>query len=255
MRTRIVSFLTGVIFTLTVLAFGFTAVAKIGSDYVKVDYNNIKATYNGKTLKLVDSNGNTVEPLVLNGSTYVPMRAFAEALGYKVDWNNKTKTVLFSDGTGTPNITDDYEDHLNDYPGDDQAFNDTTYQDEDVSAMEDEVLRLVNQERAKEGLKPLTMNEKLRSGAKTRAQEISQLFEHTRPDGRDFFTVYKESGVSYRAAGENIAYGYASPKEVMNGWMNSEGHRRNIMDPSFTQLAVGAYKSGGNLYWVQLFLG
>lgn len=116
-----------------------------------------------------------------------------------------------------------------------------------------EVIRLVNVERAKEGLSALKTNDAITEAAQTRADELLQLFDHTRPDGRSCFTALGEAGVSYRAAGENIAMGYPTPEAVVNGWMNSPGHRANILNRSFTTIGVG-YNSQRNC-WVQMFVG
>lgn len=120
---------------------------------------------------------------------------------------------------------------------------------------EDEVIRLVNIERANYGLSPLSKDNGAVSVAHIRAKEIVQYFSHTRPDGTSCFTAAKEQGVAYRSAGENIAYGYPSPKQVVSGWMNSEGHRKNILSSSYTKIGVGCYSSGGTLYWSQFFIG
>lgn len=87
-----------------------------------------------------------------------------------------------------------------------------------------------------------------------RAVETKTLFSHTRPDGSSFSTALKEQGVSYRGAGENIAWGQKTPEQVMEGWMNSAGHRANIMNEKYTSLGVGYYQSEtGVNYWTQLF--
>ena len=112
-----------------------------------------------------------------------------------------------------------------------------------------EVIRLVNQERAKEGLAALQTNDAITGAAQTRAEELPTLFDHTRPDGSSCFTALDEAGVRYWTAGENIAAGYATPAQVVAGWMNSPGHRANILNGSFTTIGVGRE---GN-YWVQLF--
>lgn len=117
-----------------------------------------------------------------------------------------------------------------------------------------EVVNLVNIERAKEGLTPLTIDTKVQSAAMVRAKECEQSFSHTRPNGSSFATALKEQNVSYTRAGENIAWGQRSPKEVMTAWMNSSGHRANIMNPNFTTIGVGYYEnSKGTDYWCQLF--
>lgn len=116
-----------------------------------------------------------------------------------------------------------------------------------------QVVNLVNKEREKAGLTPLVNNMDTADAALIRAKEIKQSFSHTRPDGKSFDTVLKESGVSFKSAGENIAWGQKTPEEVVNGWMNSEGHRANILSGNFTSIGVGHYESNGTSYWVQLF--
>lgn len=122
-------------------------------------------------------------------------------------------------------------------------------------AYEAEVIRLVNEQRAKNGLSALSKNDGAVNAARVRAKEIVTSFSHTRPDGRSCFTAASDLGVNYRSAGENIAYGYSTPAQVVNGWMNSEGHRKNILSKSFSKIGVGCYSSGGVLYWSQFFIG
>lgn len=138
-----------------------------------------------------------------------------------------------------------------DVPGEDQPGDDNA--DEDTSFAR-QVVDLVNQERAKEGLSPLSIDEKAVSAAQVRAREIETSFSHTRPNGSSFSTALTESGASYRGAGENIAWGQKTPEEVMKGWMNSPGHRANIMNEKFTSIGVGYYQNAkGVNYWTQLF--
>ena len=118
-----------------------------------------------------------------------------------------------------------------------------------------QVVELVNAERAKAGLTPLKMNQKAANAAKVRAREISSVFSHSRPNGKGFQTALDDAGVSYRSYGENIAYGQKSPQAVMNQWMNSSGHRANILNPNFTEIGVGHYKTADGVdYWTQLFI-
>lgn len=119
--------------------------------------------------------------------------------------------------------------------------------------MAQEVIRLVNIERAKEGEAPLQCNAKLQEAAMVRAKEISIFFSHDRPDGRDSDTVLGEAGVGC-PDGENIAKGSLTPERVMYIWMNSQGHRAAILSPTATHIGVGFYKSSkGGYYWVQEF--
>lgn len=116
-----------------------------------------------------------------------------------------------------------------------------------------QVVELVNAERAKEGLAPLTIDEKIADAAAIRAREIPRNFSHTRPDGTSFSTALKEAGAVYRRAGENIAWGQKTPAEVVKAWMNSTGHRANIMSKNYSRIGVAYYQEGGKAYWVQLF--
>lgn len=116
------------------------------------------------------------------------------------------------------------------------------------------VASLVNAARQDAGLSELELDADLCAAAQARAQEIAQSFSHTRPDGSSCFTILEEFGISYRAAGENIAMGQRTPEEVMDGWMNSSGHRANILNGTFTSIGVGYYVDGaGAAHWVQIF--
>mgnify|MGYP001078724027 CR=1 FL=1 len=124
-----------------------------------------------------------------------------------------------------------------------------------MSQFQQEVVELVNQERAKAGLNPLTVNADVTAAARIRCVEQTSSFSHTRPNGSSFSTVLDEQGVNYMSAGENIAYGQRTPEEVMNAWMNSQGHRENILNSRYTSIGVGCYQSSnGTLYWTQLFI-
>jgi len=114
------------------------------------------------------------------------------------------------------------------------------------------LLTLVNNERVKNGIMPLTYDETLELCAYVRSVEIKSLFSHTRPNGTRCFTVLDEYGYDYSTAGENIAYGQDSAEEVFEAWMNSEGHRENILSPSFTRIGMSCHDSG-TLYWAQMF--
>lgn len=116
-----------------------------------------------------------------------------------------------------------------------------------------QVLDIVNQERSKAGLKPLTMNDKLSKVAMAKAQDMynNNYFDHQSPTYGSPFDMMKSFGVTYNSAGENIAKGQSSPSEVMNQWMNSPGHRANILNSGFTQIGIAYY----NKEWVQEFTG
>lgn len=115
------------------------------------------------------------------------------------------------------------------------------------------ILQLVNSYRAENGVAPLTLDSELCSAAFVRATEIKTSFSHTRPNGQSCFTALSEMGISYNGAGENIAYGQSTADEVMTAWMNSQGHRANILNSAFKKLGVGVYRNNGVLYWAQFF--
>lgn len=117
-----------------------------------------------------------------------------------------------------------------------------------------EVVRLVNIERANYGLSPLNENSRLGDFAQTRSQEIIGLFDHTRPNGNRAVNDILALG-GLRTCGENIAMGQPTPEAVVDAWMNSEGHRKNILTADFTMIGVGCSFGGGTYYWVQVFGG
>ena len=118
----------------------------------------------------------------------------------------------------------------------------------------EQVVELVNQERTKAGLNAVTLDKSIASAALVRAKEIETSFSHTRPNGSKFSTALTEQGVTFKGAGENIAWGQKSPEAVMQAWMNSEGHRANILNKNFTKIGVGYYQNAaGRNFWTQLF--
>jgi uncharacterized YkwD family protein len=119
------------------------------------------------------------------------------------------------------------------------------------------VLKLVNAARSKAGLQPLTLSEKLTNIAYTKAKNMADknYFSHQSPTYGSPFDMLKQFGVSFSAAGENIAAGQKTAQEVMDSWMNSSGHRANILNKNYTQLGVGFYRGGQyGTEWVQLFI-
>ena len=127
--------------------------------------------------------------------------------------------------------------------------------DSAVLAYEAEVIRLVNAERAKEGLSPLTANWELSRIARYKSQDMrdNNYFSHTSPTYGSPSTMIRSFGLRFRASGENIAKGYSTPAAVVAGWMNSSGHRANILSANYTEIGVG-YVAAGN-YWTQMFIG
>lgn len=130
----------------------------------------------------------------------------------------------------------------------------TTDSSRENAAYRDAVLELVNKERANAGLGSLTTTPELDAAAQVRANEIVNYFSHTRPDGRSCSTAAEEAGVPTYYIGENIAAGQRSPESVMNSWMNSSGHRANILRDDYNHIGIGCVYGGSyGIYWVQMF--
>ncbi|PIC80846.1 hypothetical protein CSV75_03420 [Sporosarcina sp. P18a] len=130
----------------------------------------------------------------------------------------------------------------------------TQQQTANVSATEQAVLDLTNAERTKAGLKPLQIDAALQKSAKQKSADMAtnNYFSHTSPTYGSPFDQMKQNGVTYRSAAENIAMGQRSAQDVVTAWMNSAGHRQNILTPSFTHIGIG-YDANGH-YWTQQFI-
>lgn len=137
------------------------------------------------------------------------------------------------------------------YPG--QIIN-IPKQDAAVTNYEQEVIRLVNEIRVRNGLKELTYDWELSRVARYKSQDMkdNRYFAHTSPVYGTPGEMVKNFGISYRRVGENIARGYRTPQAVVDGWMNSSGHRANILNGNYTRIGVG-YVSDGH-YWTQMFI-
>lgn len=167
----------------------------------------------------------------INGANYFKLRDLGDALGFRVDWAAGQGIIIRTEDTPQP----------------------------DGGGVTAEVVRLVNAERAKEGLSPLETFDTLDQAAAIRAVEIVTKFSHDRPDGSSCFTALNETGANRGAYtyGENIAAGNATAAATVEQWMNSPGHRANILNPDFTHIGVGYASSSGGYrhYWVQMFVG
>lgn len=175
----------------------------------------------------------------VNNNNYYKLRDLADALGFNVSWSDESDSV-FIDTTPNGSTTGNSDTAVSDY-----------------SSYINEVVSLVNAARAEKGLSALTSDESLNNAAAVRADELNNLFSHTRPDGRNCFSVLKDMGISYRTAAENIAIGQKTPQAVVNSWLSSPGHYANIMNENVTKIGVGVTKTNSGKYsgyaWVQLF--
>ena len=128
----------------------------------------------------------------------------------------------------------------------------------EFAAFQKEVVRLVNVERQKQGLGKLSLNAKLSNVATLKSQDMinKNYFYHTSPTYGSPFDMMKQFNISYKTAGENIAKGQKTPAEVVKAWMNSQGHRENILNKNYTEIGIGVAKdANGTLYWTQMFIG
>lgn len=125
-----------------------------------------------------------------------------------------------------------------------------------IKGYEDEVVRLVNVQRAKKGLQRLKSNSEIARVARYKSQDMinKRYFSHISPTYGSPFKMMESFGIRFSAAGENIAYGQKTSAAVMNAWMNSPGHRANILSPSYKNIGVGLAKNkNGVCYWTQMF--
>jgi len=134
------------------------------------------------------------------------------------------------------------------------ATNNTTQTEN--SNMASQVLNLVNKERQKQNLSPLKLDSELTKVAQLKSEDMKNknYFDHTSPTYGSPFDMMKKFGINYKYAGENIAKGQKTAEAVVNAWMNSEGHRKNILNKNFTDMGLGYLKSGSTTYWTQMFI-
>ncbi|SHO54043.1 CAP domain-containing protein [Anaerocolumna xylanovorans] len=227
-------------------AVAWSAVSGAGGYYV------YRASSADGTYKYVGSSTCTsyTDKSVSGGKTYYyKVRAVKSSKGvkyYGVYSGKASVTVKSSGSTITPTPTPT----ATPTPTTGGSNKDTNTYD---SSYASQVLKIVNKERAKAGVSALTMSQELVAPANKRAKEIKESFSHTRPNGTEWSTVLSEYNVSVGAAGENIAYGFNTPEEVMDKWMGSTGHRANILNASYRHIGIGVYEVNGTVYCSQLF--
>lgn len=124
------------------------------------------------------------------------------------------------------------------------------------NSMAQQVVELVNNERAKYGLAPLAIDSSVSEVAQAKSEDMrdNNYFSHTSPTYGSPFEMLKAFGVNYSSAGENIAKGQKTAQAVVEAWMNSEGHRENILNSNYTKIGVGYATGNGTTYWTQMFI-
>ena len=216
---------------------------------------NVTATQKNDVISINKQNV-TLTGYEIDGYHYFKLRDMGEALQFDVDFDADSRTVILQskrelDMETVPQEEMDFilvPDKKPDVGESGTPAPEEQTEESDVEA----VLALMNDAREKEGAAALKLDEDLCKAAQIRAEEIAELFSHTRPDGTSCFTVLKEIGwSSYGMVGENIAMGQRTPESVMDSWMNSQGHRENILNEAFTAVGIARYQNG----WVQLFVG
>lgn len=130
----------------------------------------------------------------------------------------------------------------------------SSQKDQEILEFKSEVIRLVNIERANNGVNELESMQILNNAGDVRAEESSVLFSHTRTDGSSNFTIFSDFSLIYRSAGENLGYGYRTPQKLVDAWMDSTSHRKNILSDRFDYIGIGYYmKENGKIYCSQIF--
>lgn len=189
-------------------------------------------------------------------SVFMPLHSASAATQHTVKWGDTMWKIAARYQVGVSEILSSNPQIKNPdmiYPG--QTINVPDLGE--IKQFEQKVVQLTNQERAKYGLKPLVSDWELARVARFKSDDMrdKNYFSHTSPTYGSPFDMIKNFGITYRSAGENIAAGQKTPEEVVQAWMNSSGHRANILNKDFTHIGVG-YSKGGSygVYWTQMFM-
>lgn len=220
-----------------------------------------KLIINGEEFSMLINNLHSVYTEIKDGSTFIPLRSLEAAFGIKIDWEPNTKTAILknekvNNDTENSNLNIPVEETIESQNSNyiEELKNDD-YTQEEIRIIEEEVVKLVNDERAKQGLQPLEIYEDLMSTARKKSQDMfdNNYFDHTSPTLGSFGDLIKSSNINFNWAwiGENIAMGQKDAQEVVDSWMNSEGHRANILKPDAKYIGVGFVAP----YWTQQFMG
>lgn len=238
---KYIAFLVGSLL-ITTAAFGSTITKS-----VQATYRDIRVTYNNQNYKT------NKEPFIVDGTVYMSIRDIANILGVQIDWSPNQNKVNLTTSTNqcTSNNNQPTSKPDTTTPGTTSTTSTTQEQ------YENEVLRLTNIERAKYGLSALTLESTLTQAARLKTNDLIQnnYFAHESPTYGSAFNMLKNYfGITGRSVGENLAAGYATPEAVVQGWMNSQGHRENLLRSEFKRIGIGyGVNSSGKQYWTQIF--
>ena len=223
-----------------------------GTTNVIIFVGNDRFSRNGEFFEL------DVPALIIDGRTLLPIRAVLESVGYDVDWNQATMTVAVTTiGSTTPSPTPTPTPTPSPSPTPSPTPAPTpsptpspTPAPMSQSEFEMRVFELTNAERASHGLRALTWHEDLAAAARAHSQDLVQsgTFGHNSSDGTDFATRITQTGARWWMVAENVSGGRSTPEAMVEGWMNSPGHRANILNPDLTHLGVGVYPSSGRAF-------
>ncbi|MBP5606500.1 MAG: chitobiase/beta-hexosaminidase C-terminal domain-containing protein, partial [Ruminiclostridium sp.] len=211
-----------------------------GNKYVTIT----SATSGAKIYYTTDGSTPTEKSNLYTGKIAYKTGSTLKARAFKKNMT-KSSTVSFKRGTSYDN--DNTDSNSNSGSGDDDN---SSYEFTEEAK---EILRLVNIERTSRGLHPLTLDPSLCKLAQIRADEQRQLYDHVRPDGSKFYSIFSEYKVRYSNCAENLARGQKSAEETVIKWMNSSAHKANILNSDFYKLGVGYITYNGDMYRVQLF--
>lgn len=244
---------------------------------INIEHQTKSSRIDGKTPYQTKETAVTVPIATINGRTLLSIRDIAECTYSDIKWDSASQTVQittkpveqfpkYSDVLEYANIREGDTKRLQTESEETNLKNNKNQQEQqkqeeaavkDESSYADAVIRLINEERKKAGLNPLEKNEKMMSAAAVRAEEINEVFGHTRPNGKACRTVLEELGYEGDYAGENIAGGQKTPEKAVQAWLNSEGHRNNALNSNAKYTGVGFLHKVNGSYtyynWVQIF--
>lgn len=216
-----------------------------GPDELPAESSVKEARYSGQKIYL-DGVQADVDAFLIDGYNYFKLRDLSELLGFSVEWNSAEKVISITAEQVSP-YSDDKKYKKKAKEEKDKLEKET----ENLGDEEKYLFIRINDDRAKRGLEKLELDEKLTQAAEIRAEEIRKTYSHMRPDGTAWYTVLQEVGASCDAAAENLAYGFTSSKDVLNGWLGYEPYRENMQEKDYEKIGVGFNTRSDT--WVAIF--